>query len=69
MNIPGAVGHAIGCPGREVSDRQSELAEELGIDVTDCSSSSVAFIRIQQAIQIANLAAARIAVGKLLMSI
>ena len=53
------VGHAIGCPGRDVSDRQRDLAEELGIDISDCSSSSVAFIRIQEAIRIANLDAAR----------
>ena len=58
-NILEVVGHAIGCPGRDVSDRQRKLAEELGIDITDCSSSPVAFIRIQQAIRIANWDAAR----------
>ncbi len=58
-NILEVVGDAIGCPSREVSDRQRGLAEELGIDITDCSSSSVAFVRIKQAIEIANSDAAR----------
>lgn len=53
------VGHAIGCPSRDVSDRQRELAEELAIDISDCSSSSVAYIKIQQGIRSANLDAAR----------
>ena len=50
-----AVGDVIGCPPREVSGRQYDLAEELGIDVSDCTSSWVAFVRIQEAIQIANV--------------
>ena len=33
-----AVGDVIGCPPREVSGRQYDLAEELGIDVSDCTS-------------------------------
>ena len=53
------VGDAIGCPPRHVSDHQKELAEELGIDVDDCRSSWVAFVKIQEAIQLANLDAAR----------
>ena len=53
------VGDAVGCPPREVSDRQHELAKELGIDVTDCKSSWVAFVRIQEAIQLSNLDAVR----------
>ena len=32
------VADAIGCPPRVVSDRQRELADELEIDLTDCSS-------------------------------
>ena len=58
-NILEVVCDAIGCPSREVSDRQRGLAEELGVDITDCSSSSVAFVRIKQAIEIANSDAAR----------
>ena len=54
-----AVRDVIGCPPRDVSDRQHELAEELGVDVSDCRSSWVAFVRIQEAIQLANLAAVR----------
>ena len=54
-----SVGDAIGCPPRDVSDRQYELAEELGIDVSDCKSSWVAFVRIREAIQLVNLAAVR----------
>ena len=38
-------------------DRQRELADELEIDVTDCASSWSAFMRIQEAIQLSNLAA------------
>ena len=53
------VGDAIGCPPRDVSDRQRELAHELEIDIADCSSFSVAFVRIQEAIQLANLDAVR----------
>ncbi len=53
------VADAIGCPPRVVSDRQRELADELEIDLTDCSSSWTAFVRIQEAIQIANLDAVR----------
>ena len=52
-----SVGGAIGCPPRDVSDHQYELAEELGIDVSGCKSSWVAFVRIQEAIQLANLSA------------
>ncbi len=53
------VGDAIGCPPRDVSDRQRELAHELEIDIADCNSFWVAFVRIQEAIQLANLDAAR----------
>ena len=53
------VGIAIGCPPRVVSDRQLELADELEIDVTDYASSWSAFVRIQEAIQLANLDAVR----------
>ena len=53
------VADAIGCPPRVVSDRQRELADELEIDVTDCTSSRSAFMRIQEAIQLSNLAAVR----------
>ena len=45
----------MGCPPRDVSDRQLELADELGIDISDCNSFAVAFVRIHEAIQIANL--------------
>ena len=54
-----SVGDAIGCPPRGVSDRQYELAEELGIDISSCKSSWVAYVRIQEAIQLANLDAVR----------
>ena len=54
-----SVGDAIGCPPRDLSDRPYELAEELRIDVSDCKSSWVAFVRIQKAIQLANLASVR----------
>ena len=53
------VGDAIGCPPRHVSDRQEELGEELGLDVGVCKSSWVAFVKIKEAIQLANLDAAR----------
>ena len=53
------VGNAIGCPPRVVSDRQRELADELKIDVTDCASFWSAFVRIQEAIQLANLEVVR----------
>ena len=53
------VADAIGCPPRVVSDHQRELADELEIDVTDCSSSWSAFMRIQEAIQLSNLEAVR----------
>ena len=53
------VADAIGCPPRVVSDRQRELADELEIDMTDCASSWSAFMRIQEAIQLSNLAAVR----------
>ena len=53
------IGDAIGCPPRDVSDRQRELADELGVDISDCDSSLVAFVRIQEAIQIANTDAVR----------
>ena len=53
------VGDAIGCPPRDVSDRQRELAHELEVDIADYKSSWVAFVRIQEAIQQANLGAAR----------
>lgn len=53
------VGDAIGCPPRSVSDRQRELAQELKIDISDCNSSCVAFVRIQEAIQLANLDAVK----------
>ena len=53
------VGNAIGCPPRSVSERQYELAKELGIDLGDCSSSWIAFVRIQEAIQLSNLDAIR----------
>ena len=53
------VADAIGCPPRVVSDRQRELADELEIDVTDCTSSWSAFMRIQEAIQLSNLDAVR----------
>ena len=58
-SILGSVGDAIGCPPRDVSNRQYELAKELGIDISDCKSSWVAFVRIQEAIQLANLSAVR----------
>ena len=54
-----SVGNAIGCPPRVVTDRQRELASELEIDVTDCASSWSAFVRIQEAIQLANLDAVK----------
>ena len=54
-----ADGDVIGRPPRDVSDRQHELAEELGGDVSDCRSSWVTFVRIQEAIQLANFAAVR----------
>jgi len=50
---------AIGCPPRVVSDRQRELADELEIDLTRCTSSWSAFMRIQEAIQLSNLDAVR----------
>ena len=53
------VADAIGCPPRVVSDRQQELAGELELDLTDCTSSWSAFMRIQEAIQISNLEAVR----------
>ena len=53
------VADTIGCPPRVVSERQRELADELEIDVTDCASSWSAFMRIQEAIQLSNLAAVR----------
>ena len=53
------VGDAIGCPPREVSDRQRELAQELGVNIVDCESSWGAFVRIKDAIQLANTEAAR----------
>ncbi len=53
------VGNAVGCPPRAVSDRQRELADELEIDVTDCASFWSAYVRIQEAIQLANLDAVR----------
>ena len=53
------VGDAIGCPPRGISDSQYELAEELGIDLSDCKSLWVAFVRIKEAIQLANLDAVR----------
>ena len=53
------VGNAVGCPPRVVSDRQRELADELKIDVTGCTSSWSAFVRIQEAIQLSNLDAVR----------
>ena len=53
------VGNAIGCPPRVVSDRQWGLADELEIDVTDCGSFWSTFVRIQEAIQLANLDAVR----------
>ena len=53
------VGNAVGCPPRVVSDRQREMADELEIDVTDCSSFWSAFVRIQEAIQLSNLDAVR----------
>ena len=58
-NILEEVGDAIGCPPREVSDRQRELAKELGVDIVDCESSWGAFVRIKDAIQLANSEAAR----------
>lgn len=53
------VADTIGCPPRVVSERQRELADELEIDVTDCASSWSAYMRIQEAIQLSNLAAVR----------
>ena len=53
------VADAIGCPPRVVSDRQRELADELEIDLTDCTSSWGAFMRIQETIQLSNLDAVR----------
>ena len=53
------VGNAVGCPPRVVSDRQQELAYELEIDVTDCTSFWSAFVRIQEAIHLSNLDAVR----------
>ena len=53
------VGNAIGCPPRDVSDRQRELANELEIDITNCRSFWSAYVRIQEAIQLANLGAVR----------
>ncbi len=53
------VADAIGCSPRVVSERQRELVDELEIDVTDCASSWSAFMRIQVAIQLSNLAAVK----------
>ena len=50
-----AVAIAIGCPPRDVSDRQHELAEELEMDISDCNSSWAAFVRIKEALQLSNL--------------
>ena len=58
------VGHVIGCPPRDVSDRQHELAEELEIDISTSNSSWSAFVRIKEAIQLSNLEAVeRMALG------
>lgn len=46
--ILGRIADVIGCPLRIVSDRQWELADDLEIDVTDCSSSWSAFLRIRK---------------------
>ena len=54
-----AVGDAIGCPPRVVSARQHELALELGIDLNNCGSWWAAYVRIQEEIQVANLAAVK----------
>ena len=48
------VGAAVGCPPRDVSEKQLELAEELEVDITDCTQ-AVAFIRIKEAIERSNL--------------
>jgi len=48
------VGAAIGYPARDVTEKQLELAEELGIDITDCTQ-AVAFMRIKEAIEQSNL--------------
>ena len=53
------VGDAIGCTVRAVSDRQHELAEELEINISDCISSWVAFVKIKEAIQLSNLDAVK----------
>ena len=53
------IGNAIGCPPRVVSNRQWELANELEIDVTGCESFWTAYVRIQEAIHLANLDAVR----------
>ena len=49
----------IGCPSRDVSNRQPELAEDLEIGLSDCDLPSVAFVTTQESVQIVNLAAVK----------
>ena len=51
------VGGAIGYPPRNVTARQHELAEEWDIDISDCKSSWAAFVKIQEALQLCDIAA------------
>ena len=46
-----AVAEAIGEIPRPVSERQLELATELGIDITDCATSWTAFVRVNMALE------------------
>ena len=46
-----AIAEAIGELPRPVSERQLEIATELGIDITDCATSWTAFVRINMALE------------------
>ena len=50
-------GVAIGSPPRDVTARQHELAEVWDIDISDCKSSWAAFVKIQEALQLCDIAA------------
>lgn len=53
------IGNEIGSPPSEVSEKQLAKAQELGIDVSSCSSSWSAYIKINEAIRRSNLDAVR----------
>ena len=53
------VSDAIGALARDVSGHQNELAEQLGIDISDCNSSWSAFVRIKETLSLLNSDAAR----------